>query len=373
MRYHQFFKTAICVWLLWAQALFIQLPCYADSPAELAVSQEKPPAPVSPENSKFGQQSIVVDKPAEASSLKQTIAALSKSGKLPKIGLALGGGGTRGAAHIGVLRVLEEEGVPIDCIAGTSIGAVIGGLYCAGASLDQIEQMVAKKSLKKAYFTVPLWMRAALVPFFLVPAVVRPRYDGLYRGNKFARFLNKSVSQTNQNIENLKIPFCAVASSLLDGQAHAIKTGNLGKALQASSAIPVLRRPVEIDNDLYVDGGIINNLPVDEARTMGAGIVIAVNVDQRMGGSDLKRFKKIGRVGNRVINMILCRVDSDQLKTADVLIHPDVDNIELLSLDRQDAYEAIEAGRKATMEKLEELHETIVSRSTARGVESSPQ
>lgn len=297
------------------------------------------------------KQSISEWKPIESS--------VNVEGRRPKIGLALGGGGTRGAAHIGVLRVLEKEGIPIDCIAGTSIGAIIGGLYCAGASLDDIEEMVAKNTLKKAFFTVPLWFRVAITPVLLVPRAVHRRYDGLYRGRKFANFLNKSVGQDRQEIENFKIQFCAVAASLSDGQSHTIKTGNLGKALQASSAIPMLRRPVEIDDDLFVDGGIVNNLPVEEVRAMGADIVIAVNVDEKLNGHDLKQFKKIGSVGNRVINMILCRVDRDQLQSCDILIHPDVNNIGLLSLDKADAYRALNAGKTATQAQISQIKEAM--------------
>jgi NTE family protein len=285
--------------------------------------------------------------------------------KKPKIGLALGGGGIRGAAHIGVLRVLEKEGIKVDCIAGTSIGAIVGGLYCAGLSLDEIERMVAKKSLKKAYYTVPLWFRVALVPLFMIPHLIGQDYDGLYRGNKFAKFINKSVAEDNQTIENLKIPFCAIAASLTDREAHALKQGNLGRALQASSAIPILRRPVEINNDVYIDGGIINNLPIEECRALGADIVIAVSLnveddpDISIPDKDFKQFKKIGSIGNRVINMILCHVDKDQIRSADVLISPRVSEIKFLSVKEKDAYKAIDAGETAAKSAIAELREKI--------------
>ncbi len=297
---------------------------------------------------------------------KLDLARLVRGGvRRPKIGLALGGGGTRGAAHVGVLRVLEKEGIPIDYVSGTSIGAIVGGLYCAGVTLDDIERMVVKKTLMKAYYTVPIWFRVALVPVFLVPhALGHHHYDGLYRGNKFASFINKCAGVNNHQIEKLKIPFCAVAASLMDGNAHAIKTGDLGKALQASSAIPVLRRPVEIENNLYVDGGIINNLPVEQVREMGADIVIAVDVDERLNDNDLNEFKKIGSVYNRVVSIILSRVDSDQVSSADVLIRPDVNRIKLLSTRESDAHRAIEAGEKATRSMMTQLRQEILSRTS---------
>ncbi len=345
MRYHSRLKAKCCVALLLAQTLVFQTAAKADSIQSESSSQSK---------------------------LTET--SRTDNGRRIKVGLALGGGGTRGAAHIGVLRVLEKEGIPIDYVAGTSIGAIVGGLYCAGASLDDIETMVAKNTLKRAYFTVPLWFRVAVIPVFLIPHTVHHHYDGLYRGKKFANFLNKSVGVENQKIENFKIPFCAIAASLSDGKSHSIKTGNLGTALQASSAIPILRRPVELNDDLYVDGGIVNNLPVEEVRAMGADIVIAVDVDEKLNGHDIKQFKKIGSVGNRVINMILCRVDKESLKSCDVLIHPDVNNIGLLSLNKKDAYRAIEAGKTAAQDKLSQIREVLLKgRSTtpAAGEESA--
>lgn len=326
MRYQRRFAVLLSA-LLSAQALAFQYPCNAQS--------ENP------------SQSLQARK--------------------PKIGLALGGGGIRGAAHIGVLRELEKEGIKVDYIAGTSIGAIVGGLYSAGLSLDEIEEMVARKSLKKAYYTVPIWFRVMLVPFFMVPHLLGENYDGLYRGNKFANFLNKHVPSEKQNIENLNIPFCAIASSLTDREAHPIKSGNFGRALQASSAIPVLRRPVEINKDLYIDGGIINNLPVDECRAMGADVVIAVslNVEDDPRDSDtnqdFKQFKKIGSIGNRVINMVLCRVDKDQVKNADVLISPSVNEIRFLSVSEKDAYKAIEAGEVAARAAMAQVKEKIIA------------
>lgn len=290
----------------------------------------------------------------------------TSSGRQPKIGLALGGGGTRGSAHIGVLRVLEREGIKVDCISGTSVGAIVGGLYCAGVSVDQIEEMFLNKKLLHSYQTVPIWVRLAVIPVFVLPHLVGyHHYDGLYRGNKFATFIDKSVPEGCRSIENLKIPFCAVASSLLDGKPHAFKTGCLARAIQASSAIPVLRRPVEINNDLYVDGGIIDNLPVRQVRELGADIVIAVDVDEKFqktgARGELAQFTKIGSVGNRVISMILSRVDEDSVASADVLIQPNVNAISLLSERKKEAMEAIAQGTQAAEAQLPVIRAAIAS------------
>lgn len=301
----------------------------------------------------------------EQSSFIKTARTNSASSR-PRIGLALGGGGTRGSAHIGVLRVLEKEGIKVDCVSGTSIGAIVGGLYCAGVSIDDIEKMFLNKKLLHSYQTVPIWVRLAVVPVFVLPHLVGyHHYDGLYRGNKFAHFIEKSVPRACRSIENLKIPFCAVASSLVDGKSHGFKSGCLARAIQASSAIPVLRRPVEIDKDLYVDGGIIDNLPVSYARELGADIVIAVDVDERFqrtgSKEDLLQFTKIGSVGNRVISMILSRVDEDSVESADVLIQPKVNEISLLSESKKQAMEAIAQGEMSARAQLPAIRAAIAA------------
>jgi NTE family protein len=272
----------------------------------------------------------------------------------PKVALALGGGGTRGAAHIGVLRVLAREGIPIDCVCGTSMGAIIGGLYAAGVSLSEIESIFKSKSILHHFYTVPVSLRVALIPLFFLPHLVGYHpYDGLYRGGIFAHFLERLAEPDKRTLENLKHPiFWAVASNLLDGEPYTIKTGSLGKALQASSAIPELRRPVEFEDKLLVDGGVIVNLPVQEARNMGCDLVIAVDVDQAVAPMDKHQFKKLGAVSWRCINMNLRAVDRPQVKLADIVISPNLENINLLSTRKVDVDQAIKAGEEAAEKAL---------------------
>jgi NTE family protein len=278
----------------------------------------------------------------------------------PKIGLALGGGGTRGLAHIGVLRQLEREGVKPDYICGTSMGAIIGAFYASGMSLDEIEKLFRDKSILRAYDTVPIPVRLALVPVFFVPHIFGHHpYDGLYKGNKFANYINKHLPPGHENIESLKIPFAAVASNLLDGKAYSINTGNVGRAIQASSAIPALRRPVPWQGKLFVDGGVVANVPVTFCRKMGADVVIAVDVDEKLMELDTDHFRKIGSVGNRCINMHLSKLDEPQIEKADVLIHPNVNGIELLSRNMKDITKCINAGEVATKEILPVIQERL--------------
>ena len=287
----------------------------------------------------------------------------------PKIGLALGGGGAaRGAAHIGVLRVLEREGVPIDFIAGTSMGAIVGGLYAAGLSLDQIEQMLRNKSLQHAYDTVPIPVRFAAVPIFgLARMLGHHPYDGLYRGNKFANFITRSVPEERRLVQNAKIPFRAVAANLLDGKTVAISSGSLGRAIQASSAIPFFRRPVPLGDQLLIDGGTICNLPTDQARAMGADLVIAVDVDERIEPVSPDTFRAIGSVSSRSLNMVLEKLDRPETKLADIVIHPNVNGMRLMSRRVKEAVRAIHEGEKAAEESLPRIRERLSEQAAVSG------
>ncbi|MBX9721109.1 MAG: patatin-like phospholipase family protein, partial [Candidatus Obscuribacterales bacterium] len=132
-------------------------------------------------------------------------------GKRPKIALVLGGGGTRGAAHVGVLRVLTKTGIPIDMIVGTSMGAIIGGLFSASISVENLEKKFEDGSLMKSFMNVPLTVSIATAPVLVLPrTLAHKQYDGLYKGNKFREYLDHTVPEYERNIENLRIPFAAV-------------------------------------------------------------------------------------------------------------------------------------------------------------------
>ena len=276
------------------------------------------------------------------------------------VGLALGGGGTRGAAHIGVLRVLEQEGIPIDYIAGTSMGAIVGGLYSAGLSIDAIEKKFTDRSLMRAFMTVPLSVRLMASPILILPRMLgRHPYDGLYRGNRFRRYINNAVPECDRKVEELKKPFCAVAVNLVDGNVCSICKGNLGYALQASSAVPELRKPVQIEDKLFVDGGVLANLPVKQVRQMGADIVIAVDVDERLRAVPLDTFRAMGSVSKRLVTVQLATIDEPQATNADIVIHPDVDGIGLISTKLIDAKKALAAGEKAAREAMSSIRAKV--------------
>lgn len=282
-------------------------------------------------------------------------------GRAPKIGLALGGGGARGAAHVGVLRVLEKEGIHVDMIAGTSIGAIVGGMYCAGLSVDDIEAQFSRPRLMKSYMTAPIWMSVAARPIFLLPRIVgwRP-YDGFYFGNKFRNYYRRCLPKDRHNIEDLKLPFRAMTTNLVDGQLFVIDHGDLSRAVQASSAIPVLRRPVGLSEEqVLVDGAVLNNVPVDEVKKMGADVVIAVSVSEHLERVPGKNFRKLGSVGRRLEQVFLSHTDGAQMAHADLVIHPRTDNIGILSTDAKDAARGIKAGEDAANEALPAIKQKL--------------
>jgi NTE family protein len=278
----------------------------------------------------------------------------------PKIGLALGGGGARGAAHVPIIRALEKEGIKFDYIAGTSIGAVVGGLYAAGVSLDDMEDEFENGKIMKNFMTVSLAVRIAVAPVLYLPRMLGSKeYDGLYKGNKFRKYLVSGLSCHDMNIENLKTPFAAISLNLLDGKPYMIRKGNLGFAMQASSAVPGLRKPVEIGDYLFVDGGTLINLPVKQVREMGADFVIAVNIDQPFPIAPKEQFRKPGSVTTRMLNWDLWDMDRPQVGLADFTFHPNTENVSLISTKKADALKCAKAGEEAAQAGLPALREML--------------
>ncbi len=288
--------------------------------------------------------------------------AQTKNGSHPKVALVLGGGGTRGCAHVGVLRVFQQAGVPIDFIVGTSMGAAVGGFYAAGCSPEQIEKMILDKSMMRAFDTVPIKMRVALTPVFFVPRIVgHHSHEGLYHGGKFCNYVNNCV-QPSSNIRDFKIPFYAMATDLLSGQPVILKEGSLGQVLQASCAVPFLRRPVEIDGKLLTDGGIVANLPVKQAQELGADIVIAVNVNESIANLPDEYFRHLGSVSRRCSSLMLDKMDRNDGQAADILVKPNTNGIYLLSRKMADARKAIAAGEVAAREALPKIQQVLTEK-----------
>ena len=177
----------------------------------------------------------------------------------PRLGLALSSGGARGSAHVGVLKVLEEHGIVPDVIAGSSMGAQVGGVYAAGVPIADLEDLFRSSSSGRVIRT-------------LMPTIP---WSGWSSGREVSRFLHRLVG--DRRIEDLALPFAAVATDLQSGQPHVIESGPLASAIRASLSVPGLFTPVWIDEHLLIDGGVSNPLPIDVARRLGADVVIAVD------------------------------------------------------------------------------------------------
>lgn len=201
--------------------------------------------------------------------------SLEKSKPL-SVGLALGGGAARGWAHIGVIRALEEAGISIDSVAGTSIGALVGAIYCSGR-LKELERIADEFHLKQLLYFVD---------------VVFPR-SGLIDGKKIVDFIKELTG--SPPVEELSIPFCAIATDLATGREVRITEGDLLDAVRASISIPGIFTPLVTDGRILVDGGLVNPVPVDATRELGADFVVAVDLNYRTGRIKLEEAGKKAR------------------------------------------------------------------------------
>jgi NTE family protein len=288
-----------------------------------------------------------------ALALDSTDAKDGKDSKRPRVGLALGGGGSRGSAHVGVLKVLLEENIPIDLIAGTSIGSVVGGFYASGIPIEDIAQVFEKNTFTKEFAPMPI-LRLMLEPTALTLRLFGYRpYDGLYYGWKFRNYADKAVG--DKKIEQFNIPYAAVVTDVVSGKSCRLTEGDLGVALTASTAVPELRKPVQIGDRLFCDGGVINNVPVNHAREMGADVVIAVDIDEQLKDRPLKDFRKLGSMGRQALRIQLATFDGPSGKNADILIHPDTTGINLVSFKKSDGKRGIDAGIAAARAAMPEI------------------
>ncbi len=296
-------------------------------------------------------------------------AAAAGSGR-PRIGLALSGGGARGGAHVGVLEVIERLRVPIDYVAGTSMGAVVGGLYASGMSPRQIEEAIEGIDWDDIFRDEPAredrrYRRKQDDRLFLVkqrPGVKEREREvnlvpALIQGQKLdlaLRRLTLPVAGVS-DFDRLRIPFRAVATDVESGQAVILGSGDLATAIRASMAIPAAFAPVEIGDKLLVDGGIALNLPVSVVREMGADIVIAVDISgPRRGREDITNALQML---DQIASLVTWRNTEEQLATlrkSDVLIIPGLGD-EVLAGDFDKLLRAVEIGEAAAENKRADL------------------
>ncbi|HVC01772.1 MAG TPA: patatin-like phospholipase family protein [Steroidobacteraceae bacterium] len=265
-------------------------------------------------------------------------AARADGGARPKICLVLSGGGARGLAHIGVLEVLERLRVPIDCIAGTSMGAIVGGLYASGMTPEQIDSAVRSVDWQEAFRDRPpredlAFRRKQDDRNFLVHLPIGLKHGrfllpkGLIQGQQLQETLRRLTLQYDDaaNFDLLPTPFRAVATDLATGKPVLIGSGDLAEAMRASMSAPGLFAPVDDHGRLLVDGGITENLPIDVARAMGADVLIVVDVESPL--LPRRQLTSALAISNQML-AILVRRDSDLQKATlgprDVLIEPDL-------------------------------------------------
>ncbi|MBI3284002.1 MAG: patatin-like phospholipase family protein [Burkholderiales bacterium] len=281
--------------------------------------------------------------------------------KAPKICLALSGGGARGFAHVGVLKVLEELHVPIDCIAGTSMGAVVGGLYAAGLSASDIEQRL--DALKLNDIALDRVDRRQL------PQTVREEDEqyplgatlglsgkgvrlpaGVVQATQFLELLQNWTAHLQPDIafDQLPIPFRTVATDLESGKMVMFSQGPLHTAIRASMAAPGVFAPIEVNGRLLSDGGLVRNLPVDIARQMGADIVIAVNIGTPLMPRD--QLQTLFNVSQQMVNILTeqnVEAQKALLHDQDILIEPNLGTISFMDFAR--SKEASATGRAAAL------------------------
>jgi NTE family protein len=255
--------------------------------------------------------------------------------KPAKIAVVLGGGGSKGFAHIGVLKVLEAQKIPLNMVVGTSAGSLVGSLYASGKSAFELQGIALKMDSDNVIdYDWKIWS------------------GGLIIGDKLENFINANVNNTP--IEKLKIPFYAVATDIATGEEIVFARGNTGMAVRASCSVPAVFQPYKIGKTTYVDGGVVSPVAVDVARRNGADIVIAVDIS---GG--LNRTVPDGMIASvkKSVDIMYARIAEYQIKNADVVIRPDMRKIG--STDMEKFNEAIFEGEKAATQKLPELQKIM--------------
>ncbi len=295
------------------------------------------------------------------------LAADPTPGAQPRIGLALSGGGARGIAHVGVLKVLEEMRIPISCVTGTSMGSIVGGTYAVGTPPKRLEELVLAADWAEIFRDNPPRQDMAIrrkgddfktlfAPEFGLKDGNLALPKGVIAGVSIEAFF-RVLAQPAMGISDfskLPIPFEAMATDIENGDAVVLNHGNLAQAMRASMSVPGGLAPVEIDGRLLVDGGIANNLPIDQARKLCGDVIIAVNIST----PPLKRSELDSAlaVSLQLVNFLGKQTVDQQIKSmgaGDVLIEPDLGDISAASFDR--SRDAIKIGEDATRKLADKL------------------
>jgi NTE family protein len=298
--------------------------------------------------------------------------------KRPKIALVLGGGGARGAAHVGVLKILEANHVPIDFIVGTSMGSIVGGLYAAGYSPDEMEKLFKdidwndmltdRPSEDQLSFRDKMDLQNLANLEIGISKGKLSFPQGLISGQKLGFLLNKMTihTVTLQSFDQLRIPFRAVTTDAVTGDMVLFDKGNLAQAIRASMSVPGAFPPVKVNGRLLMDGFIVANVPVEIAKQWGADIIIAVDVGSvLLKEEDLKNLVSMTAQMFNILSLQNVERSEALLTEKDLLIKPDLTSI--TSADFMKTPEAVKRGEKAALEHLQDIKRYSVSEDEFKG------
>lgn len=269
----------------------------------------------------------------------------------PKIALVLGGGAARGFAHIGVIRTLEQEKIPVDLVVGTSVGSLIGAIYAADRNSFELE------------WTAFQLQKEDLFDFGVLTTVTGM---GFAKGDKLEAWVKGHIRTAD--IEQLKIPFAAVATDLNWGHKVVLDRGSVARAVRASSAIPGVFQPVQHQGKILVDGGVVDNIPISVARARGADIVIAVDISANVGNPNITNL--LG-VSLQAANIMFALNVEHAKKDADVLISPAIGDVG--TLDFTQKKRCMQAGIQAAQQSVPAIHRAIEKWVAARTTPPSPR
>ncbi len=292
----------------------------------------------------------------------------------PKLGLVLSGGGAKGFAHISVLREIENAGIQVDYIGGTSMGAIIGGMYASGYSANQIEGFIRKADFtaliqdkiprrQKTYFEKTFVEKHAFSLPLKKGKVHLPL--GLSKGQNTLNLLTEIFSNVDHitDFSKLPIPFYCVATDLESGEEVILEQGSLPLAIRASSSFPTLLNPVEVDGKLLVDGGIVNNFPVNIMKEKGVDIIIGIDVQGELVGK--KELTSVDDIIKQIINFQMYRNKDEQIDLVNIYIKPNVTDYAVTSFSKKD--EIIELGNSEA-KKFSKVFSEIAKKQDKKGL-----
>jgi NTE family protein len=302
----------------------------------LAGCQTVPLPPSNPASTPSGNPPVVVVVPPDSAASAPPVVLIKPVPKPPRIGLALGGGAARGFAHIGVIQVLEENGIKPDLVVGTSAGSLVATLYASGKNGLALAAMADS-------------MDESAITDWAFPG------RGLIRGEALARFVREATG--GKTIEQMRMPLGIVATDLDNGAPVLFQRGDAGIAVRASSAVPAVFQPVRIGTREYVDGGLVSPVPVRFARQMGAELVIAVDIsavpDGAATGDPMRMLLQTFAIMSRSINAF-------ELREADVVLRPKLADVS--SADFAARKRSIQAGREIALAMINELKMRIAAK-----------